>query len=260
MKIYKLISISVFILFASPSLLTADVPKLFSYSGRLMNKNGTIIADGIYDMRFKLFDGPAGPELWSEEHLNTFSQGIQVRAGSFNVMIGGIAPGNPLPAFDKQLYLETAFKLPSETVNDYKIFNRQQIISVPYALQAGKVDANGVTTTSIMDGAVTQEKAPFSPSIYYYTNTNGNNPTATLKNKFKILYGTGLSDGAGHKTIEYPADFFSNTPVVMCTGWDNSEDKIDITIRTMNIGAFTAVTWSNNLKTSASYIWMALGE
>jgi len=128
----RLLAMVLLVMMAAP--VFAEVPKLINYSGKIVDKQGHVVADGDCDMIFALWDAASGGnKVWEEEHFTTVGQGVHTTAGGFNVVLGSIDPvGNSLPAFDKNYFVEVSFK--KDTT--WESFGRQQIISVPYAVRA----------------------------------------------------------------------------------------------------------------------------
>jgi len=123
----------------------------FTYQGSL--SDGGAPANGVYDLKFELFDDPtAGSSSGAVTKMATF-----VSNGLFAVQLNfGSGP------FDgTDLWLEI-----STVTNGGGAFDtlspRQQITSVPYAIKAAWVDADGVTGTigsaQIASGAITSSK------------------------------------------------------------------------------------------------------
>jgi hypothetical protein len=72
------------ILFFIVIFLPADIPKTLSYQGMLSNNDGTYVDDGLYDLKFKLYNVlENGTSLWEEQHI-----GVDVNNGIFNVTLG----------------------------------------------------------------------------------------------------------------------------------------------------------------------------
>jgi hypothetical protein len=72
-----------------------------NFQGRLLNSQGAIVADGFYNVEFKIYqDGDgcvssgtapcSGTLKWTESHLNANSQGVQVKNGFMSVQLGSI--------------------------------------------------------------------------------------------------------------------------------------------------------------------------
>lgn len=98
------LSAGVIFAFAQNSYAAPGVNEQINFQGRLYNNLGAGIADGNYNMQFKIYqdgDGqsvnnstgsPAGSLLWTEEWLNDNSQGVSVINGFFSVQLGSVTP------------------------------------------------------------------------------------------------------------------------------------------------------------------------
>jgi len=81
---------------------TAGINQQINFQGRLYNAQGATVPDGYYNIEFKIYqdgDGltvgnttgsPAGSLKWTEDHLNTSSQGVQVKNGYMSVDLGSV--------------------------------------------------------------------------------------------------------------------------------------------------------------------------
>ena len=104
------------------SSLYADIPRLISYQGRLLNTQGQPLT-GAYDVTFRIYDAQtAGNLLWQETHA-----GVVVDKGIFSAVLGSVSALNI--AFDKSYFLEIK-------VGDEVMSPRQQITSAGYAIRA----------------------------------------------------------------------------------------------------------------------------
>ncbi len=62
----------------------AEVPHSINYQGRLTNTGGEPVTDGLYLLRFKLYDDPSGGvTLWDSDY-----RAIQVTSGFFSYLLG----------------------------------------------------------------------------------------------------------------------------------------------------------------------------
>ena len=133
------IFVSFLILF---SITTADVPQTINYQGILSNSDGTIAADGNYNVTFAIYDAETeGSQLWSETH-----EGISVTGGLFNVILGST---NPLAiAFDVPYWL-------SVSIGESESSSRIQMAATPYSLNSRAVNGNqGIPVVQIVLYAV----------------------------------------------------------------------------------------------------------
>ncbi len=141
----------VLVLMAMVATVKAEVPKLINYSGKLTDKQGNILEDKIYDIRFSLCTTQTGAtEVWAEEHYNAQGRGVQTYGGGFNVVLGGTTP---LPAFEQNYWIEIRINIKGTD----ETFSRQEMLSVPYAQRAEYAN-QAVIANSVADNTVTGSK------------------------------------------------------------------------------------------------------
>lgn len=157
-KVLLLSSLMVFVLLAIvvPTQLSAVVPQVVNYQGRLTTSGGTPVADGNYQITFQIYTAlSGGTSLW-----NSGAQTVAVGNGLFNVKLGA-SPMTALP--DNLFSADTARYLGITVASDPEISPRTQITSVGYAYQSLRADSaklalavapNTVTSTSIVDGTI----------------------------------------------------------------------------------------------------------
>ncbi|MBN2092989.1 hypothetical protein JW964_25425 [candidate division KSB1 bacterium] len=116
--------------------LQSQIPKTMSYQGVLTDANGNPVANGTYNIFFRLYNDNSGNQLWTESH------NVEVTDGIFNVVLGSITPLNL--AFDQQYWLGIAIGIGAE------LSPRIQLTASPYSLNA----------QSVVDGAITSSKIP----------------------------------------------------------------------------------------------------
>jgi hypothetical protein len=93
------------VIFSTPAAHAAPgVSQQINFQGRLLNAQGATVADGNYNIQFKIYqDGngqsvgnttgsPAGTLKWTESHLNATSQGVVVKNGYMSVQLGSVTP------------------------------------------------------------------------------------------------------------------------------------------------------------------------
>ena len=124
MKRLSLISVLLFVLATQVAL--GQIPQKMSYQGVLTDGNNNAVADGTYNLTFKLYDVVAGgTELWTE------TQSVDISNGLFNVILGAV---NPLTLdFDKPYWLGITVGVGSE------LNPRIELASAPYSLNARSV-------------------------------------------------------------------------------------------------------------------------
>jgi hypothetical protein len=118
-------------LIALAALANAEVPQLINYQGRLTDDGGNSVADGQYNITFKIWNVPVGSitlPVW----IGT-PQAVQVTDGLFNCQIG------PIPS---SVFSTGAERYLGITVGtDDEIEPRTQLVSVPYAYHAVVADS-----------------------------------------------------------------------------------------------------------------------
>jgi hypothetical protein len=106
------------------------VPRLISYQGRLTDVSGAPAVDGPHSFRFTLFaDSTGGAPLWSE------STDLSTVQGLFSHLLGSVIPlPRTLDESTSDLFLEV--RADGETT-----LPRTRLVSVPFSLTAGNLDA-----------------------------------------------------------------------------------------------------------------------
>lgn len=127
-----------------------------NFQGRLQTAAGAVVADGRYNMQFKLYQGgsgaaagnPDGTLKWSETYVNNnASTGIDVRNGYFSVSLGSATPfGNSVDWNAGDLWLSmnvagsdnacTSFGS-GPCPGDGEMLPMKQITAAPFAMNAG---------------------------------------------------------------------------------------------------------------------------
>jgi hypothetical protein len=117
---------------------SAEIPQYTSYQGRVTDNSGVPVADGTYNMRFRIYDAETGGTM--EWDSGTHSE--QVEGGVFNVLLGE----SPHPAldldFDEDYWLLVTFDGVNQTP-------RQRLTSAGYAYMA-----SGLVPGTEVEGAV----------------------------------------------------------------------------------------------------------
>ena len=128
----------VVIFFTVVSLLSAAVPRLINYPGKLTDAAGGPLT-GTYSIAFSFYDVEVGSSaLWTE------TQSVSVNKGVFNVLLGSVTALNL--DFSQQYWLE--MKVGGETLTP-----RQRVSSVAYSIRSVYADyANQVSTPMVYMG------------------------------------------------------------------------------------------------------------
>lgn len=124
------------------------VPYKMNFQGRLTNSSGNIMPDGLYNMRFRIFDAATGgSQQWSE--LRETTSRVQVTNGLFSVQLGDVTV-LPIGIFTNQnLYFEIELPTPGTATcstagcasfTEGPMTPRQQLAASAYAMNADTVD------------------------------------------------------------------------------------------------------------------------
>jgi microcystin-dependent protein len=117
----------VFLLLGAAAALQAQTKPPLSIQGTLKNGDGTSVADGNYNMTFRLYTASSGgTAVWMESQSN-----VRVRAGVYSAQLGNVTPINI--TFTENLFLGTTVG------NGAEIVPRTRLTSSPYALFAFKL-------------------------------------------------------------------------------------------------------------------------
>jgi len=130
-----------------PASALTTVPTKMNFQGRLTNSANNVLADGTYNMRFKIYSASSGGTLqWSEDRLVSASQGVVVTNGQFSVQLGEISS---LPASifsSNSLYFEVELPSPATATSSSPSWTegpmtpRNQLATSAYAYNAETLD------------------------------------------------------------------------------------------------------------------------
>ncbi len=152
------VALTTTLLFANVSLAAPGINEKMSFQGRLLTSSGGLVADGRYNMQFKIYEGGSGSAAgntdgslsWSESYVNNnANQGVVVKNGYFSVDLGSKTPfGSSIDWNNDTLWLSiniagsdatcTTFGTAPCTA-DGEMLPMKRLTSTPYALNAGKV-------------------------------------------------------------------------------------------------------------------------
>lgn len=136
------------------------IPYKVNFQGRLTDQNGNILANGTYNIKFRLFDAAtSGNNKWEEDRLaGTTDNRITVTNGLFNVQFGDVtALSTALFSGVYPLYLEIELPTPATATcatascasfTEGAMTPRQPLASSPYAFNADSV--GGIASTSLV--------------------------------------------------------------------------------------------------------------
>ena len=92
--LYGIIAIGM-VVFLNPRVEAAQtIPYKINFQGRLTNSAGNLMPDGLYNMKFRIFDAStAGTQLWTETRDTT--NRVQITNGLFSVQLGDVTALSP---------------------------------------------------------------------------------------------------------------------------------------------------------------------
>lgn len=126
----------------------AQAPEMLSHQGVLTLSNGTVVPDGLYGVRFSVWDASSAGNAQFEQTLQ-----VQVKDGLYNVLLTNQAGWSLATAFGgSPRYMEVAItSVPagSGLAPPITLTPRQQVASVPYALVAKAVDSQPPSASDV---------------------------------------------------------------------------------------------------------------
>ncbi len=134
------------------ALAAPGINEQINFPGRLFNSSGATVADGFYNVQFKIYSGgdgqqadnPSGSLLWTETHLNNDSQGITIRNGFLSVSLGSITPfGSAIDWNEDTLWLsinvagtDTSCTTFGDCGPDGEMLPMKRLTATPYSLNS----------------------------------------------------------------------------------------------------------------------------
>lgn len=129
----------IFIASAGEIFAAAGINKQINYQGRLGDSAGDIVADGNYDIVFKLYTvDTAGTEVWTGTHTAANGNAVAVSKGIFSVLLGS-GNGNALNLD----FSEDTYYLGVTVGADAEMVPRKRIASVPQAYNSNNLIGDG---------------------------------------------------------------------------------------------------------------------
>ena len=140
-----------FINLRSPQLASAATANTINFQARLQAKTGGIVPDGNYNIEFKLYSASSGGSaLWTEDYLNSASQGLQTINGYLSTNLGSLTSFPSTINWDQQLWL--TMNIGGTTTGsvtwDGEMNPRIALTALPYALSAGQLQTTSGSNTS----------------------------------------------------------------------------------------------------------------
>lgn len=137
-----------FFVFSSPSAMAATtLPTKMNFQGRLASSSGSIMPNGTYNMRFRIYNASTGGTVqWSEDRLVSASQGVTVTNGIFSVQLGSVT-SLPASVFtSNSLYFEVELPTPGTATSSSPSWTegamtpRNQLATSAYAYNSETLD------------------------------------------------------------------------------------------------------------------------
>jgi hypothetical protein len=133
--------------FSTPAHAAQTVPYRINFQGRITNTSGTILSNGSYNMKFRIYNASSGGTLmWSEDRLVASSQSVSVTNGLFSVQLNEVANTMTPALFANQdLYLEVELPtLATATTSSPSwtegAMSRTKLASASYAFNSDTLD------------------------------------------------------------------------------------------------------------------------
>lgn len=130
-----------------PAHAVTSVPTKMNFQGRVTNSSGNILANGTYNMKFRIWSAAsAGTQLWSEDRLVSAAQGVVVTNGQFSVQLGDVT-SLPASVFtSSSLYFEVELPTPASATSSSPVWTegamtpRNQLATSAYAFNSETLD------------------------------------------------------------------------------------------------------------------------
>lgn len=210
----------------------SQAPQQISYQGVARNASGTVLANQPIGIRFDIHQGSAsGSIVFSETHTGVLTNGF----GLFTTYIGSISNLSVINWATNSYFIEVSI---DPNTGTFSSLGSQQLMSVPYALNAGSAPAPAVSyTNNILSVGGNTTTIPASTT---YTAGTGINVTTgnTITNTAPDQIVTITPAGSASVTGTYP-NFTVNTPTIQVYTAGNG---IDISTLGVISNTATAVT------------------
>ena len=174
-----------------------------NYQGRLANPDGTPVSDGVYDLKFALYDtSENGAMIWPASGTPELHQDVPVSDGLFSVGLGdGTVGGIPTTTWNGDRWLQV-------WVETEELSPRELIRSVPIAGMALTAQTADVALTAqtadvastVSDGATTQGSLTIGNSLYVagnYQDATAQDVNASGNGAMRLINGSNPNDWLG---------------------------------------------------------------
>lgn len=220
-----------FFVFQDQALAAAGINKQINFQGKVVNTDGTNVANGNYNFNFRIYtqQAPGGSVIWSE-----LNKSLTVTDGIFQTNLGDATalPGS-VDFNSDNIFLGIEFN------GDGEMGTRIQFTAAPYAMNADKLAGK----TWEAPGAI----GSGTPNTGAFT-TLGSNSTTTLSSTAGSTFTIGNSTGTG--TIVSGG----------VSSWANTEGNLTISTATSGTLVLTSAGALNLTGAAASYFNTSAGD
>jgi hypothetical protein len=178
------VALTTTLLFANVSRAVPSTDRTLNFQGRLLNSSGAVVADGYYNVQFKIYEGgtgtaagnPSGTLKWTETYINNgnASGAIQVKNGYFAANLGSVNSfGTSVDWDNSTLWLSVNVAGSSVSCTtfgsapcaaDGEMLPMKRITATPYAINSGQL--GGKTADNFVQlGQGVQEDVTYNTSI-----------------------------------------------------------------------------------------------
>lgn len=201
MRILQYIAVSLLLvvffttqIFAHVSTAAPSTNRTINFQGRLLTNTGAVVADGYYNMQFKIYEGGAGTAVnnpggtlkWTETYLNNNQPtgAVQVKNGLFSIKLGGNVPfGDSIDWSAENLWLSmnvagnatncTTFGT-APCAADGEMLPMKAISATAYALSAGSLEGKTASNFVQLGQGAQTDSTPNASSIFINKLSTGN--------------------------------------------------------------------------------------
>ena len=226
------------------------VPYKVNFQGRLTDNSGNILTDGLYNIKFRLFDAlTVGTNKFEEDRIMTgVDNRIQITNGLFNIQFGDLTALSPtLFSGVFPLFLEVELPTPATATcatNGCAVFTegamtpRQPMASSPYAFNADTVD--GIDSAGLVQLSVAQQTGSI----------NVSGTITGIGSGLTSLNPTNLVQGSGAVTLQSATATALTLTSNLATTWSTT-GVAQLTLQsgsgTLSLGSTTTLTASGAL-------------
>ena len=157
----------------NPQSANATNPNLINFQGKVVNADGTNVANGTYSFNFVLFDDPSlGTESDGvHDKWHELSKSVTVTNGVFQTNLGS---ATALPDFNANPNLYLAVKFNSDAAG--YMTPRIQMTSVPYAINSDKLGGLDSSNFVRLAQGAQADTSTTNPSIFINKNNASGTP------------------------------------------------------------------------------------